>query len=103
MAHHVAQRRHEIGVRMALGATAGHVLHLTLGQGLKLSAIGIVIGTGLGLALARLMENALFGVVALEPSLFVGGPVVLACVAVVATVLPARAAMRVDPAQVLRD
>ncbi len=103
MAHYVAQRRHEIGLRMALGATAGNVLHLTLGQGLKLSAVGIVIGTGLGLALARLMENALFGVVALEPSLFVAGPVILGVVALVATVLPARAAMRVDPAQVLRD
>lgn len=103
MAHYVAQRRHEIGLRMALGATARSVLQLTLGQGLKLSVIGIVIGTALGLALARLMETALFGVVALEPALFVAGPVILGLVALVATVLPARAAMRVDPAQVLRD
>lgn len=103
MAHYVAQRRHEIGLRMALGATARSVLHLTLGQGLKLSVIGIVIGTALGLALARLMENALFGVVALELPLFVAGPLVLGLVALMATVLPARAAMRVDPAQVLRD
>jgi ABC-type lipoprotein release transport system permease subunit len=50
-----------------------------------------------------LMENALFGVVALEPSLFVAGPVILGVVSLVATVLPARAAMRVNPVQVLRD
>lgn len=103
MAHYVAQRRHEIGLRMALGATARSVLQLTLGQGVKLSVIGIVIGTALGLALAQVMENALFGVVALEPSLFIAGPLVLGFVALMATLLPARAAMRVDPAQVLRD
>jgi putative ABC transport system permease protein len=103
MAHYVAQRRHEIGLRMALGATGRSVLHLTLGHGLKLSAIGIVIGTALGLALARLMENALFGVMAVEPSLFVAGPLILGLVALMATLLPARAAMRIDPARVLRD
>jgi putative ABC transport system permease protein len=103
MSHYVAQRRHEIGLRMALGATARSVLHLTLGQGLKLCVVGIGIGIARGLALARLMENALFGVIAFEPSLFIAGPLILGFVALIATVLPARTAMRVDPAQVLRD
>lgn len=103
MSHFVAQRRHEIGLRMALGATARSVLHLTLRQGLTLSAIGIAIGTAVGVALARVMENALFGVVAFEPTLFIAGPLILGLVALVATVVPARTAMRVDPARVLRD
>ncbi len=103
MAHYVAQRRHEIGVRMALGATARSVLRLTLGQGLRLAGIGIVIGVAIGVALARVMESALFGVVSMDVSLFVAGPVVLALVALVATLVPARAALRVDPASVLRE
>ncbi len=103
MAHYVAQRRHEIGLRLALGATAQGVLRLTLGQGLRMAALGIALGTAAGLALARLMESALFGAVAFEPMLFVAGPVVLALVAALATLLPAQAAMRVDPARVLRE
>jgi putative ABC transport system permease protein len=103
MAHYVAQRRHEIGVRMALGATARSVLQLTVGQGLRLAVAGIVIGIALGVALAQVMESALFGVVSLDLSLFIGGPIVLALVALVAIVVPARAALRVDPASVLRQ
>jgi len=103
MAHYVAQRRHEIGVRMALGATARSVLRLTLGQGLRLAGIGIVVGIAIGVALAKVMESALFGVVSMEISLFVAGPFVLALVALVATLVPARAALRVDPASVLRE
>ncbi|HUR21266.1 MAG TPA: ADOP family duplicated permease [Vicinamibacterales bacterium] len=103
MAHYVAQRRHEIGVRMALGATTRDVLKLTVGSGLKLAGFGIVIGLGLGLGAAKFIEGALFGVVALEPMLFVAITALLTMVALVATLLPARHAISVDPAGALRD
>ena len=103
MAHYVAQRRHEIGVRMALGATTRDVLKLTVGSGLKLAGFGIAIGLGFGFAAARLIEGALFGVVALEPALFVAITVLLTTVALLATLLPARHAISVDPAGALRD
>ena len=103
MAHYVTQRRHEIGVRIALGATTRDVLALTIGSGLKLAGIGIVIGLGFGIAAARLIEGALFGVVALEPSLFIAITAVLTAVALIATLLPARHAISVDPAGALRD
>lgn len=103
MAHYVAQRRHEIGVRMALGATTRDVLRLTVGSGLKLAGFGIAIGLGFGFAAARLIEGALFGVVALEPALFVAITALLTTVALLATLLPARHAISVDPAGALRD
>lgn len=103
MAHYVAQRRHEIGVRIALGATTRDVLKLTVGSGLKLAGLGIVIGLGLGMAAARVIEGALFGVVALEPILFVAITALLTTVALLATLLPARHAISVDPAGALRD
>jgi putative ABC transport system permease protein len=103
MAHYVAQRRHEIGVRIALGATTRDVLKLTIGSGLKLAGLGIVIGLGFGIGAARFIEAALFGVVALEPQLFVAITGVLTAVALIATLLPARHAISVDPAGALRD
>jgi len=103
MAHYVAQRRHEIGVRMALGATTRNVLELTVGQGLRLAGIGIVIGLGLSVALARVIESMLFGVVAIEPALFAAITTALTLVAILATLLPARHAVQVDPATALRD
>lgn len=103
MAHFVAQRRHEIGVRMALGATTRDVLRLTVGSGLRLASLGIAIGLAFGVAASRLIEGALFGVVALEPVLFVAITAVLTTVALVATLLPARHAISVDPAGALRD
>jgi putative ABC transport system permease protein len=103
MAHYVAQRRQEIGVRMALGATRRDILRLTLAQSGKLSALGLALGLGLGLLLARLMENVLFGVVALEPSLFVAITVGLAGMAFLASLIPARHAMRVEPMAALRE
>ncbi len=103
MAFYVAQRRHEMGIRMALGATASDIVRLTLGQGARLAALGIVIGLGFGVALARLMESALFGIVALEPWLFATIAAILAVAAFSASVLPARHATRVDPAVALRS
>ncbi|HET9369860.1 MAG TPA: ABC transporter permease [Vicinamibacterales bacterium] len=103
MSHYVAQRRAEIGVRMALGATRGHVLRLTIGQGTKLAAIGIAIGLAIGIALARLMESALLGVITAEPSLFALITLALAFIAFLATLVPASQAARVDPVGALRD
>jgi putative ABC transport system permease protein len=103
MAHYVAQRRHEIGVRMALGASRRDVLRLTLGQGLRLAAVGIALGLAFGLGLARLMESALFGIVSAEPSLFVAITAALAGVALGASLLPARHATRVDPMVAMRE
>jgi putative ABC transport system permease protein len=103
MSHYVAQRRSEIGVRMALGATRGDVLRLTIGQGAKLAGIGIGIGFAASVGLARLMESALFGVVSLEPSLFAAITLSLCVVALLATLVPAAQAARVDPIGALRD
>ncbi len=103
MANYVAQRRHEIGVRMALGASHRDVLRLTVVQGMKLAAIGIGIGLALGGATGHWMESALFGAATLDAPVLIGVPLVLACVAAIATLVPARAAVRVDPAGALRD
>ena len=103
MAHHVVQRRHDIGVRMALGATGGRVLRHTLLEGATLSATGIVLGLGIGIALARAMESALFGVASLEPALVAAITTGLASVALAATLVPARHATRIDPMTALRS
>ena len=102
MAFYVAQRRHEMGVRMALGASARDIVGLTVGHGARMAALGIVIGLALGIALARMMENLLFGIVALEPWLFVAISLTLTVAALAASLLPARHATTVDPAIALR-
>jgi putative ABC transport system permease protein len=79
------------------------VLKLTVGSGLKLAGFGVAGGLVLGIALARVIESALFGVVALEPILFVATTGLLTLVALLATLLPARHALTVDPAGALRD
>ena len=102
MSFFVAQRRHEIGIRMALGASARDVLVRTASRGGRMAVLGIVIGLGLGVLLARLMESALFGTVAIEPWLFAVIAGLLALVAMVASIIPARQAARVDPVVALR-
>jgi putative ABC transport system permease protein len=102
MAFFVSQRRHEIGVRMALGATATNVLRQIAGHAWRLSIIGIAIGLGLAVLLAKAMERALFGIVAAEPGLFVGVVIVLLVAAAAASWLPTRRATRIDPALALR-
>lgn len=102
MAHFVVSRRHEMGVRMALGATAPQILRLTLGQAGKLTAIGLVLGAAGALAFARLMESTLFGVVSLDAPLFGTITFALAAVALLASLLPARQASRVNAAGLLR-
>jgi ABC-type antimicrobial peptide transport system permease subunit len=103
MAFYVAQRRQEMGIRLALGATGSDVLRLTLGQGARISGLGIVLGLALAVSLGRLLEAALFGVVALEPWLYASVAASLGGIALAASILPARQAATTDPVIALRQ
>jgi putative ABC transport system permease protein len=103
LSYSVAQRTQEIGVRMALGATASDVRRLVLGEGLRLAVTGAAIGSLGAIAAGRVLRGLLFGVQPLDPVALVGAAVLLALVAALACELPARRAMRLDPLVVLRD
>jgi len=103
LAYMVTERRREIGIRMALGAERGTVLGAVLGQGLKLTGIGLAIGIAGALALTRLMETLLFGVRPTDPMTLVSVAACITLVAAVACYLPAYRATRVDPVVVLRE
>jgi putative ABC transport system permease protein len=98
----VAQRTREMGVRLALGAQRRDLLKLVLGQGLTLTMIGVAAGLALALALTRFLSSMLFGVSAADPITFAAIALLLAVVAVMASFLPARRAMGVDPITALR-
>jgi putative ABC transport system permease protein len=98
----VAQRRHELGIRMALGAPAGRVTRLVVGQGTRLVALGLALGVLAAIGLTRLLASQLYGVTATDLTTFLTVIPVLAVVALVATWLPARRAMRIDPVEAMR-
>jgi putative ABC transport system permease protein len=98
----VAQRTHEIGIRVALGAQSRDVLRLVLGQGMALTLTGLAIGLAAALALARLMLSLLYGVNPADPTIYIFVALALAAVALVACVIPARRATKVDPMVALR-
>ena len=102
VAYAAGQRTQEFGIRMALGARSVDVLRLVLGQGLKLAAIGLVIGTAAALALTRLIGKLLFGVTPTDPLTITAVAALLACVALAACWFPARKATRVAPVEALR-
>ena len=102
LSYAVAQRTHEIGVRMALGAQATDVLKLVVGHGLKLTLVGVALGLGAAFAVTRVMESLLFEVSATDPVTFTAIALLLVGVALVASFIPARRATRVDPIIALR-
>jgi putative ABC transport system permease protein len=102
MSYRVSRRTLEIGVRVALGASRGDVLRLTLGQALRLSAVGLALGAGLGWAASRALGGALRGAVAFDPAVMLGVTALLGLAALVAAYVPARRALAVDPGRALR-
>jgi predicted permease len=103
MAYSVAQRTKELGIRVALGAERSRVVGMVLGEGLRLSLIGIVIGLLAAVGAAQLVKGMLYGVSAIDPVAFVGVPLVLLGVAALAVYLPARRAASVDPTRALKS
>ena len=98
----VGQRTQEIGIRVAMGASRSDVLRMVLGDGMKMTLIGVGIGIAAALGLTRLMASLLFGVSATDPLTFTAVAMLLSVVALAACYIPARRAMRVDPMVALR-
>jgi putative ABC transport system permease protein len=102
VAHSAAQRTHEIGIRIALGARRGQVLRLVLRQGLTVTAVGVTLGLVLAVSAATMLRSMFFGVSPLDPQIAVAICALLASVALCAGLVPARRASRTDPAVALR-
>jgi predicted permease len=102
MAYSVSQRTHEIGVRMALGASSRSILAIFVGDGLRMTLLGLALGVAIALIATRLLASRLFGVTSSDPLTFFGVGALLMLVAVAASYIPARRASRVDPLVALR-
>ena len=102
IAYSVTQRTHEMGVRAALGAKRGDLLRLVVGEGIRITVIGIVLGAAASLAAGRFLASLLFGVSATDPATFVLVAIVLLAVAGIASLIPAWRATRADPTSALR-
>ena len=98
----VTQRTQEVGVRMALGANRLDILRLIVWDGVRLIVLGEILGLGAALAVSQVLKNLLFSVGPHDPATFVGVSVLLGLVALAATFIPARSAMKVDPVVALR-
>jgi predicted permease len=103
LAYSVSQRSREIGIRMALGADGRKLLWLVMGQGVKLAAIGVVMGLAIAFAASGLVSSLLYGVSPLDPVTFLAVSAFLVAVAVLASLIPAQRAIRVDPVSALRS
>jgi len=103
LAHSVAQRTRELGIRVALGARSRDVLRLVLGRGALLAAAGTTAGLAVAAVVTRFLQGLLYGVSPLDPATFVGAAVVLGTVALLASYLPARRALCLDPTETLRQ
>jgi putative ABC transport system permease protein len=102
IAHGVARRTHEIGVRVALGAGPGEVLRMIAGRGLLLASVGIALGVLAALLLGELLQQVLFEVSAADPLTFVLIAGVFLAITVAASLVPAQRALRIDPVRALR-
>jgi putative ABC transport system permease protein len=102
ISYFVGQRTHELGIRLALGAKRTDILRLVLGDGMKMTIVGVAIGLLAAFGLTRLMTKMLFGVSATDPTTFILISVLLMFVALLACYIPARRATKVDPLEALR-
>jgi ABC-type antimicrobial peptide transport system permease subunit len=103
LAYSVEQRRREVGVRIAIGASPRRILRLVVGEGMRLTAFGLGIGVVLALALGRSLSALLFGVTATDLPVYLGVGALLLAVAAAASFAPARRAVGVDPVVALRE
>jgi putative ABC transport system permease protein len=102
LAYLIARRTHEMGVRMALGARPRHVFGIVLGEGLRMTLSGIVVGLIAAFAITRVMASLLFGVRPTDLATFTAAVVLLFAIAILACFIPARRAANVDPIEALR-
>ena len=102
VAYDVTQRTREIGVRVALGAEPKAVIRLVVGFGLRLAAVGVLIGLAVAMATSRLLSSMLYAIRPVDPLTLGAAALIVIAVALLASYVPARRALRIDPAEALR-